>query len=250
MTFRNFNAAIPYFCKTIQSIVDFFPSTFLQPVNGCKNSILNLVIKLYFHVFFLFCFWNTLERFSILFTYSSYFLVYILTNTHKESCVYLSSQLFFDTPHKTLNLKKKQQEKYIFQQSSDLNFKSFSFGVYYGATPPRHWTKQTINKLNLCGKRAVNKSAWIKSLYWESKHTQLVPALLHISPMTVPAFLHKGQPISLHYPTAGIEYWLVMLIISYIISWLPFTMFLKLILGSLDSKKKKRKSTFYSNTDS
>ena len=125
MTFCNFNAAIPYFCKTIQSIVDFFPSTFLQPVNGCKNSILNLVIKLYFHVFFLFCFWNTLERFSILFTYSSYFLVSILTNTHKESCVYLSSQLFFDTPHKTLNLKKKKTRKIHFPAIFRPKFQKF-----------------------------------------------------------------------------------------------------------------------------
>ena len=46
----------------------------------------------------------------------------------KESCMYLSSQLFFKTPHET-------QEKSIFQRTADLNFQDFPFGVYLGATP-------------------------------------------------------------------------------------------------------------------
>ena len=67
-----------------------FPSTFLQLVNGSKNLILNWVMKLSLFVFFVFfCFWNTFERFSILFTYSSYSLVEILTNTH-EGKIYVS----------------------------------------------------------------------------------------------------------------------------------------------------------------
>ena len=41
------------------------------------------------------------------------------------------------------------------------NFKNipFGFGVYHGATPESHSTKQTVKKLNLWGKTAVDKSA-------------------------------------------------------------------------------------------
>ena len=60
----------------------------------------------------------------------------------KENCMYLSSQLFFKTPHIT----RKFQEKCICQQSADLNFKTFLLSVYHVATPRVHWTKQTVNK--------------------------------------------------------------------------------------------------------
>ena len=73
--------------------------------------------------------------------------------------MYLSSQILFKTPHKTL----KFQEKSISQQSADLNFKNFPIGVYHGATKWSHWTKQTVNQLNLWGKMAVDKSAWMKA---------------------------------------------------------------------------------------
>ena len=43
-----------------------------------------------------FCFKKTLERFSILFTYSSYSLQICI----KPCCMYLSCQLLFKTPHK------------------------------------------------------------------------------------------------------------------------------------------------------
>ena len=53
-----------------------FPSTFLQPVNSSKNWILNWVMKLnLFMCFSSFLFLKHLERFSILFAYSSYSLV-------------------------------------------------------------------------------------------------------------------------------------------------------------------------------
>ena len=48
--------------------------------------------------------------------------------------MYLSSQILFKTPHKTL----KFQEKSISQQSADLNFKNFPIGVYHGATKWSH----------------------------------------------------------------------------------------------------------------
>ena len=60
------------FWKKPKLLVGIFQSTFLQLVNGSKNSVLNWVMKLYLFMcfFFFFCFWNTLERFSILFAYS------------------------------------------------------------------------------------------------------------------------------------------------------------------------------------
>ena len=143
-----------------------FPSTFLQPVNGSKNSILNRVMKfnLFMCFFFFFVFETPLNDFPF---YSPILLTlwfrYLQTRI-KESRMYLSSQLFFKTPNKTL----KFQEKYILQRSTDLNSKNISFGVYHRATPRSHWTKQTVKKLNLWGRKtAVDKSAWVKA--WKYK---------------------------------------------------------------------------------
>ena len=55
------------------------------------------------------------------------------------------------------------REKCNFLQSADLNFKHFPFSVYHGATPWSLKVKQMLKKLNLWGKRAVDKSAWIKT---------------------------------------------------------------------------------------
>ena len=54
-----------------------FSKHFLQLVKSNKNWILNWVIELdlLMFFFFIFCFWNTVESFSILFTYSSNSLV-------------------------------------------------------------------------------------------------------------------------------------------------------------------------------
>ena len=62
---------------------------------------------------------------------------------------------------------RKIKEKCIFSQSADLNFKFFPFCAYHGATPRNHWAKQTQKKLNLWGKMAVDKSAWIKACTWQ-----------------------------------------------------------------------------------
>ena len=122
-----------------------------------------------FFMYVFFCFLNTLERFSF---HSSILLTlwfrYLQTRI-KESCLYLSSQHLFKTPHETVNI----QEKCIFEQSPDLNFKNFSFGVYHGASQS-HWTNQTLKELNLWGKTAVDKSAWIKA--WKS-HVVSCPSL-------------------------------------------------------------------------
>ena len=67
-------------------------------------------LNLFMHFLFLFCFLQTLESFSTLFTYSSCSLV-----THiKESCMYLSGQLLFKTPSKTLKLQEKSKKNVFY----------------------------------------------------------------------------------------------------------------------------------------
>ena len=80
----------------------------------------------------------------------------------KESCIYLSSHFSSKLIIKLRN-SKKNPTKCIFQRSADIKFKNFPFGVYHGATPQSHWTKQTAKKLILLGKTAAHKSAWIKA---------------------------------------------------------------------------------------
>ena len=123
------------------------------------KSWIKLCNSIYLCIFyFFFVFLQTLESFSTLFTYSSCSLV-----THiKESCMYLSSQLLFKTPSKTLKLQEKSKKKCILQWSIDLNSKSLPFGVHHGATPWSHWTKWTVKKLNLWERTAIDKSVWIK----------------------------------------------------------------------------------------
>ena len=48
--------------------------------------------------------------------------------------MYVSSQLFFKTPHETLKFHEKSKKK----QSADLNFKYFPFGIYHNATSRSH----------------------------------------------------------------------------------------------------------------
>ena len=51
----------------------------------------------------------------------------------KKGCIYSSSQ-YFSSPENS-KIPRKIQEKCIFQQSADLNFKNFPFGDYHGVTP-------------------------------------------------------------------------------------------------------------------
>ena len=112
-----------------------FPSTFLQPVDGSKNSILNSVMNfnLFMSIFFLKNPWK-------IFLYSPIFLTlwrrYLQTRI-KASCMYLCSQLFFKTPHKTIKFPKKllllQTKKYICKYdrmevfSTDIHWKKIVF---------------------------------------------------------------------------------------------------------------------------
>ena len=82
---------------------DIFPSPFLQLVNSSKISSLNWVMKLNQLIFFpsFFVFETPLKDFLY---YSPIILTFwfrCLQTSIKESCLYLSSQLFFKTQHKT-----------------------------------------------------------------------------------------------------------------------------------------------------
>ena len=97
-----FSWGLWYSCPSI------FQSTFLQAVNSSKTSILNWDMKLNFFVFlFLFCFWNTLETvFHSILTILTLWFRYLQTRL-QESCLYISSQLFFKIPHETLKFREK-----------------------------------------------------------------------------------------------------------------------------------------------
>ena len=97
-----------------------FSNHFVQPVNSSKKSILNLVKKLNFiHLFFFFFFVLEIPLRDFPF-YSSVLLTlwfrYLQTRI-KESCMYLSSQIFYKTPHETLKFLEKSKKNTF---SSDL----------------------------------------------------------------------------------------------------------------------------------
>ena len=58
---------------------------------------------------FFFFFWKTCGRFSVLFTYSCFFFSLDTKKNINESCMYLFSQPFFQTPHKTLKFQEKSE---------------------------------------------------------------------------------------------------------------------------------------------
>ena len=100
-----------------------------------------------------------------LFEYFSFYSPILLTlwfrnlqTCIKESCMYLSSQLF-KAPSKTL----KFQEKCILQQSADINFKNFPFGVHHEAIamePLNLANSEETDSLgeNSCRQRCLDKS--------------------------------------------------------------------------------------------
>ena len=93
--------------RRLKRYAAIFPSTFLQLVNDSKNSIWNGNTQSRSSCFFFFFFFlKTLERFSILFNYSYLLnlLFRYLQTCIKESCIYFSSQLFFETTVKTPKL--------------------------------------------------------------------------------------------------------------------------------------------------
>ena len=107
----------------------FFLSNSLQAVNGCKNSVLNWVMRL-----------NLLTQ-TPLKIFPFYSLI-ILTLWFR----YLQTR--------NSKIPRKTEEKCISQWTANLNFKNFLFSVYHG---------QTAKKLNLWGNTAVDESVWINA---------------------------------------------------------------------------------------
>ena len=84
-----------------------FWSTFLQPVNNSKNSILNWFMKLNLCMFFFFFVFETiLKNYPFVSPILPTLCFRYLQTCIKESCRYLSSQRFFKIPHKLRNSKK------------------------------------------------------------------------------------------------------------------------------------------------
>ena len=134
---------ILYWCWSESSGI--FPSTFMQLVNGSKNSILNWDMKLDLFMLFL------KKPSRIYYSIHLFFLLFLwfrwLQKRKKESCMYLSSQLFLETLYKTLKFQEKSERvrereskkpervlEIIFKGSGDLNFKDFLFDAYCGGT--------------------------------------------------------------------------------------------------------------------
>ena len=92
-----------------------FPNTFLQPVNGSKNSILNWVIKLnLFMSFFSFLFLkHPWKIFHSILLFTLLFGLNTIERPIKESYMYLSSQLFFKTPHRTLKFQEESKKMHF-----------------------------------------------------------------------------------------------------------------------------------------
>ena len=126
--------------------------------------MLNRVTKFNLFVcFFSFLFLN--NPWKIFHSIHLFYFSYSLATCIKEGCKCLSSKLLFATLNKTLKYKKKNKsmKKCILQQSTDLNSKRLPLGLHHGANPRSHWTNQTVKKLNLWGKTAVDRGAWIKA---------------------------------------------------------------------------------------
>ena len=90
-------------------VAGIFSSAFLQEVKSSYNSILNWVMKL--HLFICMCMYIFSE--TPLKDFPFYLLIlhtlrlrYLQAHIN-ESYMYLSSQLFFETPHKTLKFQEK-----------------------------------------------------------------------------------------------------------------------------------------------
>ena len=90
-----------------------FPTFFQQPVNGSKNSVLTWIVKLSLSICFLFCFLFN----KILFKEFSLDSPILLILWVRLESVYISSQIFFEIPHKTLKFQEKSWKNTF---SSDL----------------------------------------------------------------------------------------------------------------------------------
>ena len=108
---------IHFLSKIFFMIIGIFPNTFLQPVNGSKISIFPCVL------FFLFLKHPLKISHSVLLFFVLFGLDTIQTCI-KESCMYLSGQLFFKLSIKLPN-SKKTSRKMHFPAICRPKFKSF-----------------------------------------------------------------------------------------------------------------------------
>ena len=126
------------------------PSTFLQPVNGSKSSILNWVMKLSLFMFcFCFCFEKPLKIFL---SYSAIFLLFLwftyLQKRIKESCMYLSSQLLFETLHRIIKSKIKNQKES--ERVSEIRFPAICVPNFKNSELSKEW-KTAVGKSSPAG---------------------------------------------------------------------------------------------------
>ena len=139
-----------------------FPSTFKQPVNCSKNSILNWVMKFSLFMFFVclfVCFFLTpLKKFSF---YSPIFITlwFRYLQTHlKESSMYLSSQHFFKIPHKTLKSQEKSKKTAF---SNDLSQPSITYSRLTIETQEQVWNMFKVNNKDT---RTTPLISWLLTL--------------------------------------------------------------------------------------
>ena len=134
-----FTLFLKFKTKPLQANIGIFPSTFLRPVNGSKNSILNWIMKLS-HVFFLFLVVEiSLRDFPLYLPIILTLWFRYLQTCINKNCMFLvnfSSKLSL----KPWNYKipRKILEKCIFQWFADVNLKNFPFSVCHGAIPQSH----------------------------------------------------------------------------------------------------------------
>ena len=87
----------------------FYPSTFLQPVNGCKNSILNWVLNLNFfkslQVFFYMFFYKNPRQ---IYSFTPLFLLLQVSNMYKTNRL---NYLICNSTNKSLQLRSKNQKQ-------------------------------------------------------------------------------------------------------------------------------------------
>ena len=104
-------------------ISDIFPSTFLQPVNDSKKSTLNWVMKV--NLFICFFFEKPLEDFPLDSPILLTLWLRYLQTCIKESCVYISSQMFFKILCKTPTLQEKSKKNTFSSDPETYISKSF-----------------------------------------------------------------------------------------------------------------------------
>ena len=113
----------------------------------------NWVMKLnFFLFFFFFVFKMALKDFPFCSPILLTLWFRYLQTRIKKTCMYAQTQKF---PEKS--------KKNPFSSNLPTWISNISSDVYHRAAPSSHWAKQTLKKLILWGKTAVDRSSWIKA---------------------------------------------------------------------------------------